>query len=145
MKVDDFYFPANNLDIGVDNYTFQQLFIQLSMYSNKSVTFSESLSAKLKVALNLIYSTVFRTKSLIIKEEVNLYTIKLLIIGKNLEFLKLTSSSLQSLNISASLNTTASTLFMSSIEVYLKLLTQLGKHTTKNVSYLGCKIFSIHI
>jgi hypothetical protein len=124
-------FPANNLDINVDNYTLQQLFIQLSTYANKSVTFSESQSAKLKLAIDITYSTVFRTRSIIIQEEISFYTSKLMIIGKTLEFLKLTSSSLQSLNTSASANTNVTTLFMNNIEIYLQLLIQLGRFTTK--------------
>ena len=130
------FVAAVNLDTDVDSYELYLMYLNISLYSNKRVTFNEAFIAE--ELSSLINSTYVRTKSVLVKEEINVFSSKLLIIEQSLGLLGQladTNSTLQVLTRSPSSNSSQNSnytsIFVSEVQLFLGLLLQLGKYPCK--------------
>ena len=130
MHVIMYFVAGTNLDVNVKNYTLFKLYLQVSSYSNKTVILNQNQSFIVENAISLINSVLIRTRSFLIKEDLNIYSWKLLTLGKSVELLNTSSTTLKTLinlNVSTvSFNSSDTSTFISKIDMYLQLLQQLG-------------------
>ena len=130
MHVIMYFVAGTNLDVNVKNYTLFKLYLQVSSYSNKTVILNQNQSFIVENAISLINSVLIRTRSFLIKEDLNIYSWKLLTLGKSVELFNTSSTTLKTLiNLNAStvsFNSSDTSTFISKIDIYLQLLQQLG-------------------
>ena len=130
MHVIMYFVAGTNLDVNVKNYTLFKLYLQVSSYSNKTVILNQNQSFIVENAISLINSVLIRTRSFLIKEDLNIYSWKLLTLGKSVELFNTSSTTLKTLiNLNAStvsFNSSDTSTFISKIDMYLQLLQQLG-------------------
>ena len=130
MHVIMYFVAGTNLDVNVKNYTLFKLYLQVSSYSNKTVILNQNQSFIVENAISLINSVLIRTRSFLIKEDINIYSWKLLTLGKSVELFNTSSTTLKTLiNLNAStisFNSSDTSTFISKIDIYLQLLQQLG-------------------
>ena len=130
MHVIMYFVAGTNLDVNVKNYTLFKLYLQVSSYSNKTVILNQNQSFIVENAISLINSVLIRTRSFLIKEDLNIYSWKLLTLGKSVELFNTSSTTLKTLinlNVSTvSFNSSDTSTFISKIDIYLQLLQQLG-------------------
>ena len=130
MHVIMYFVAGTNLDVNVKNYTLFKLYLQVSSYSNKTVILNQNQFFIVENAISLINSVLIRTRSFLIKEDLNIYSWKLLTLGKSVELFNTSSTTLKTLiNLNAStvsFNSSDTSTFISKIDMYLQLLQQLG-------------------
>ena len=132
------FVAAVNLDTDVDSYELYLMYLNISLYSNKRVTFNETQAFIAEELSSLINSTYVRTKSVLVKEEINVFSSKLIFIEQSLGLLGQladTNSTLQVLTRSPSSNSSQNSnytsIFVSEVQLFLGLLLQLGKYPCK--------------
>ena len=132
------FVAAVNLDTDVDSYELYLIYLNISFYSNIRVTFNETQAFIAEELSSLINSTYVRTKSVLVKEEINVFSSKLIFIEQSLGLLGQladTNSTLQVLTRSPSSNSSQNSnytsIFVSEVQLFLGLLLQLGKYPCK--------------
>lgn len=121
-----------SLNADVSTFALIKLSKEIISYSKSITSFNSSQSLTVTRALSLVGSISFRTKSLLIQEQVNVYNSTVKIINLSLTLLENSNATLNMLlNATASANSstslTESDKLFSYIEIYAKLLQQLGK------------------
>jgi hypothetical protein len=120
------------LDAGVSNFALINLSKEILSYSNSITSFSSSQSLKVTDAISFISKTSFRTKSLLIQEQVSIYSSTVKIISQSINLLANSNKTLYSLlsatgSANSSTSLIESNMLFSYIEMYAELLQQQGK------------------
>jgi hypothetical protein len=120
------------LDAGVSSFALINLSEEILNYSNSITSFSSSQSLIVTNALSLISTISFRTKSLLIQEQANIYSSTVQIISQSLKLLTNSNTTFYTLlnstgSANSSTSLTESNTLFSYIEMYAELLQQLGK------------------